>query len=117
MVAARQGADGHYIAGLTFPSSGSWTWTIHAFTMNQPMPALQVLEAQPALQTRPEAGRTFLLLAGGFGLALIALAGVEKTYQTGVKLTKEAMQAVERQVRRWPTLQKWFVDIPPEPIT
>ena len=40
---------------------------------------------------------------------LVAL--VTTTYQTGVKLTKEAMQAVETQLQRLPHLGKWFVDI------
>lgn len=36
---------------------------------------------------------------------------VTTTYQTGVKLTKEAMKAVETQLERLPSLEKWFVDI------
>ena len=36
---------------------------------------------------------------------------VTTTYQTGVKLTKEAMQGVESQLQRFPSLDKWFVDI------
>ena len=36
---------------------------------------------------------------------------VTTTYQTGVKLTKEAMTAVEAQLTRLPELEKWFVDI------
>jgi transposase len=36
---------------------------------------------------------------------------VTTTYQTGVKLTKEAMEAVEAQITRLPELAKWFVDI------
>ena len=37
---------------------------------------------------------------------------VTSVYQTGVKLTKEAMHAVETSLQRWPSLEKWFVDIP-----
>jgi transposase len=37
---------------------------------------------------------------------------VTTTYQTGVKLTKEAMKVVETQLKRLPSLEKWFVDIP-----
>jgi transposase len=33
------------------------------------------------------------------------------TYQTGVKLTKEAMDLVESQIQQFPSLRKWFVDI------
>ncbi len=36
---------------------------------------------------------------------------VTTTYQTGVKLTKEAMAVVEAQIERLPHLEKWFVDI------
>ena len=36
---------------------------------------------------------------------------VTTPYQTGVKLTKKAMQAVETQLQRLPHLDKWFVDI------
>jgi Rhodopirellula transposase DDE domain len=38
---------------------------------------------------------------------------VTTTYQTGVKLTKDAMQLVEMQIKRLPGLGKWFVDIVP----
>jgi Rhodopirellula transposase DDE domain len=36
---------------------------------------------------------------------------VTTTYQTGVKLTKEAMQMLETQLQRLAGLGKWFVDI------
>lgn len=36
---------------------------------------------------------------------------VTTLYQTGVKLTKEAMETVESQLQRLPSLEKWFVDI------
>ena len=36
---------------------------------------------------------------------------VTATYETGVKLTKDAMQQVETQLQRLPALGKWFVDI------
>jgi len=36
---------------------------------------------------------------------------VTTTYQTGVTLTKEAMEAVEARITRLPGLEKWFVDI------
>lgn len=38
---------------------------------------------------------------------------VTTTYQTGVTLTKEAMETVETQLKRLPGLEKWFVDILP----
>ena len=42
---------------------------------------------------------------------------VTTTYQTGVKLTKEAMDRVEAQLQRLPHLEKWFVDIAYPPPT
>jgi hypothetical protein len=36
---------------------------------------------------------------------------VTTPYQTGMKLTKEAMEVVETQLQRLPFLEKWFVDI------
>ena len=42
---------------------------------------------------------------------------VTTTYQTGVQLTKDAMQTVETQLQRLPGLDKWFVDIVPTSST
>jgi hypothetical protein len=36
---------------------------------------------------------------------------VQQVYQTGVKLSKQAMAEVEKQVQRLPSLPKWFVEI------
>jgi hypothetical protein len=36
---------------------------------------------------------------------------ITTTYQTAVKLTKEAMDVVEAQLQRLLSLEKWFVDI------
>lgn len=44
-----EGEPGHYTATLTFPQEGEWSWSIQAFTMDQPMPALTV--AAPAAAT------------------------------------------------------------------
>jgi transposase len=41
---------------------------------------------------------------------------VTTPYQTGVTLTKEAMEAVEATIKRLPHLEKWFVDIVPTPV-
>ena len=35
---------------------------------------------------------------------------VTTTYPTGVKLTREAMDAIETQLQRLPSLERWFVD-------
>ena len=40
---------------------------------------------------------------------------VTTTYKTGVKLTQQAMNKVEKQLQRQPGLEKWFVDIYPPP--
>jgi transposase len=45
-----------------------------------------------------------------------SVALVTTTYQTGVTLTKEAMEAVEATIKRLPHLEKWFVDIVPTPV-
>jgi transposase len=37
---------------------------------------------------------------------------IEKTYTTGIKLSQKEMKALEEQVVRLPTLEKWFVSIP-----
>lgn len=38
---------------------------------------------------------------------------VTTSYQTGVRLTKEAMARIEAQITRQPGLEKWFIDITP----
>ena len=40
---------------------------------------------------------------------------VETKYSTGVKLSREEMEALELEVTRLPTLEKWFVLIPGRP--
>ncbi|HSL29004.1 MAG TPA: cytochrome c [Anaerolineales bacterium] len=43
IAAAEPGSKpGHYTATLTFPKEGEWRWSIQAFTMDQPMPRLNV---------------------------------------------------------------------------
>lgn len=36
---------------------------------------------------------------------------VTTAYETGIKLTEDAMQALEAHFERFPSLDKWFVDI------
>jgi len=38
---------------------------------------------------------------------------IDKVYQTGVRLTKEAMQQLEKRFKRVEGLEKWFVRIEP----
>jgi hypothetical protein len=42
---------------------------------------------------------------------------VTTTYHTGVKLSRDAMDLVEAQIRRLPDLGKWFVDIVPAAVS
>ena len=69
--ASEEGEVGHYVATLTLPQTGEWQWSIQAFTVNQPMPALTVVEATLAV-TKSEPvtpnSNTLPLLAGGVGL-------------------------------------------------
>ncbi len=73
---------GHYTATLTFPKEGNWEWSIQAFAMDQPMPALSVFAAKAASVNPPvaqvgskPASLSLLLLfrALAFGAGLIAL--------------------------------------------
>lgn len=76
-VSARQeGAPGHYVATLTFPSPGAWHWTIDAFTFAQPMPALTVLATQPAPNAKAAAPFSLGLVLGVAGLAGATAAGL-----------------------------------------
>jgi hypothetical protein len=40
---------------------------------------------------------------------------VTQTYETGVNLTQSAMADLEKQIHRLPGLEKWFVEITPQP--
>lgn len=42
---------------------------------------------------------------------------VTRGYRTGVRLTKEAMTAIEQRITRDPVLGKWFVTITPVPVS
>lgn len=72
-VATSQGEEGRYTAEVTFPKDGTWSWSIEAFTSNQPMPDLQVAAAAPVAAAPPKTSLpAYPLLAGGLGLALAA---------------------------------------------
>jgi mono/diheme cytochrome c family protein len=76
---------GHYTATLTFPVKGEWIWSIQAFTMDQPMPVLQVgapvdvtasrpaVESEPAIPAVPPAVilRGLAVAVGLAGLVLL----------------------------------------------
>ena len=46
---------GHYTAKLSFPEEGKWEWSIQAFSMDQPMPALHVTASGAASANPPAA--------------------------------------------------------------
>ena len=75
------GQPGHYVATLTFPTEGDWNWTVHAFSMEQAMPALSVaaplagsVSPQPVTQSMPASSllviRLIALVIGFAGLVL-----------------------------------------------
>jgi len=69
-----------------------------------------------ALLDSLEAGLAFTRTRTGNGVhPVVAL--VTTTYQTGVKLTKEAMDRVEAPLQRLPHVEQWCVDIDPPPTS
>lgn len=78
-VATQEGSVGHYAATLTFPESGTWSWTIDAFGSRQPMPDLTVLELAPAKEVAvtpviPNWSYWVLIVAGV--LSAVGIAGL-----------------------------------------
>ena len=73
-----EGKPGHYAATLTFPQEGQWEWSIQAFTMDQPMPGLNVATSTAASPSATSAPLPTMLiirtLALGFGLLGLAVA-------------------------------------------
>lgn len=91
VTAQRQGAEGHYVAEIKFPSAGQWEWgvDIEQFGMiTQPMPTLTVkmavTEAQPAsFITIMEFVRTIRrALTGSASPAAAPVSFMAKTTQT-----------------------------------
>lgn len=69
LVAAKpKGKLGHYVAELAFPQTGTWDWSIQAFGMDQPMPALNVLSAAPITAEPATQSPSWPLLIGVAGL-------------------------------------------------
>jgi len=74
VTAKAEGATGHYTAEVTFPSAGTWDWSIDAFGFApQPMPRLTVLGAAPAVSSGTRASLSLPTLIGF--ITLIAAGG------------------------------------------
>jgi hypothetical protein len=77
--ARAEGKPGHYVATLTFPSAGSWSWeiTISWLQMNSKFPPLTVLPAAaasvPAEQQPAPSGLPAQAIAAAAGLAALAV--------------------------------------------
>ena len=114
--AESDGKHGHYTAVLTFPQAGDWSWSIQAFTMDQPMPALTVaasvsqpaskIESKPALISLLFLARVFVFSLGLAGMVLAvqrksraagALAGLCLVVGIGTFMVKAATLEVEAQ--------------------
>lgn len=72
--ATAEGETGHYVASLTLPESGTWEWSIAAFTGSQPMPALTVVDSVPLAEapTSPQAGPSLQAVRWAAGVLGIA---------------------------------------------
>src|SRR4030067_3630491 len=63
-----EGEIGHYTATLALPRAGPWTWSIQAFTMDQPMPPLSVLTGATVNTPSPQPLLSLPLVVGILGL-------------------------------------------------
>jgi len=69
VTAEAQGDAGHYTARLTFPSAGTWNWSIDAVGgFDQPMPTLTVLASAPSSSVNAGVAFSFPLAVGILGL-------------------------------------------------
>jgi cytochrome c2 len=59
---------GHYSAELNFPDAGNWTWSIQAFTMDQPMPPLNVFAASSSEAAGTASQVSLPMIVGVMGL-------------------------------------------------
>jgi Cytochrome c. len=76
VLANEEGKVGHYVATLTLPLSGEWQWSIEAFTVNQPMPALIVVDATMAMtKSEPVASNSNSLSLWAAGVGLLGAVG------------------------------------------
>lgn len=50
-VARDEGAEGHYVARLVFPTPGTWTWSVNTFGADHRMPPITVVAPASATAT------------------------------------------------------------------
>jgi hypothetical protein len=69
-----EGPNGHYVVRFTPPTAGAWDWSIRAWEMDHPMPALTVAPAPSAASVAALAPARvqWPLLAASGALALVA---------------------------------------------
>lgn len=82
VVALDQGEPGHYVADLTFSSSGTWNWSIDAFGADHVMPPLEVLAPVTAESLEANGGGT-IAVEGADGANVISesLAGPASIFE------------------------------------
>jgi len=83
-----EGEVGHYVATLTFPKEGNWSWSIQAFTMDQAMPELNVSApiAGSVTQSTAGTGSVSLLLIVRISALTIGLVALVLAYQRKSRL-------------------------------
>jgi hypothetical protein len=69
-----QGDIGHYVANLTLPTEGTWTWTIETFGPLATLSPIVVAAAVPAAEPVAIASRIPIGMPLGLGALLITLA-------------------------------------------
>jgi cytochrome c2 len=85
-----EGEPGHYTATLTFPQEGAWSWSIQAFTMDQPLPVLNVaapgIASEPVAKIQPDAASIAPVWIVRGLAAVVALLGLILAYRRKSRL-------------------------------
>ena len=70
-IAKESGEPGHYEISLLFTEPGEWQWSINAFNLRQPMPAIQVAVGSADQSANP----SWVVWIVGSGIIVLGLAG------------------------------------------
>jgi len=89
--ATPDGKPGHYTATLIFPKPGNWDWSIQAFTMDQPMPVLQVAAGSNATAVPSTKSTTQLISAIGIVRVVALVLGVIGLGVTWMRNNRKAL--------------------------